>query len=113
MQPRMVAAWREIWSVADGTTDPLAPFGLVTIAPSGAEGAGDHLSAFRWAQTANYGVLPNPAMPRTFVAQAYDLNDPWYAPPRAVVFCAKAPLSPRLRNVVHAGRESPTTPSAR
>ena len=54
-----------------------APFGLVTIAPSGSEGAADHLSAFRWAQTANFGVLPNPAMPRTFVAQAYDLNDPW------------------------------------
>jgi hypothetical protein len=50
----MVDAWRQIWSVTAGTTDPLAPFGLVTIAPSGAEGAGDHLSAFRWAQTGNY-----------------------------------------------------------
>lgn len=77
MQARMVAAWREIWSATSGTTDPLAPFGLVTIAPSGSEGAGQHLSAFRWAQTANFGVLPNTAMPRTFVAQAYDLNDPW------------------------------------
>jgi hypothetical protein len=77
MQARMVAAWRKIWSVSAGTTEPLAPFGLVTIAPSGSEGHGKYLSAFRWAQTANYGVLPNPAMPRTFVAQAYDLNDPW------------------------------------
>ena len=77
MQPRMVAAWRDIWSAEAGTTDPTAPFGLVTIAPSGAEGAGNHLSAFRWAQTANYGVLPNPAMPKTFGAQAYDLDDPW------------------------------------
>eukprot|EP01043_Picozoa_sp_COSAG02_P009900 COSAG02_NODE_341_length_24173_cov_28.504777_19_plen_214_part_00 len=77
MQPRMVAHWREIWSTVDGTTDPLAPFGLVTLAPSGSEGNGNKLSAFRWAQTASYGVLPNPAMPRTFVAQAYDLNDPW------------------------------------
>ena len=77
MQARMVAAWREIWSATTGTTDPLAPFGLVTIAPSGSEGAGQHLSAFRWSQTANFGVLPNTAMPRTFVAQAYDLNDPW------------------------------------
>lgn len=72
MQPRMVSAWREIWSTVDGTTDPVAPFGLVTIAPSGSEGAGHHLSAFRWAQTANYGVLPNPTMPRTYVAQAYE-----------------------------------------
>ena len=77
MQPSMVSAWREIWSAEEGTTDPTAPFGVVTIAPSGAEGAGYHLSAFRWAQTANYGVLPNPAMPNTFVAQAYDLDDPW------------------------------------
>jgi hypothetical protein len=77
MQSRMVAAWRDIWSVEAGTTDPTAPFGLVTIATSeGGEGA-HHLAAFRWAQTANYGVLPNPAMPNTFVAQAYDLNDPW------------------------------------
>jgi len=77
MQSRMVAAWRELWSPTHGTTDPLAPFGLVTIAPSGSEGAGHHLSAFRWSQTANYGVMPNPALPRTFLAQAYDLNDPW------------------------------------
>jgi hypothetical protein len=77
MMAGMVAAWREIWSAVPDTTDRLAPFGLVTIAPSGSEGASDHLSAFRWAQTANYGVLPNPAMPRTFVAQAYGLNDPW------------------------------------
>ena len=81
MQPRMVEAWREIWSTVDGTTDPLAPFGLVTIAPSGSEGAGYHLSAFRWSQTANYGVLPNAVMPQTYVAQAYDLvcNDDKHA----------------------------------
>jgi hypothetical protein len=24
------------------------------------------------AQTASYGILPNPAMPQTFLAQAYD-----------------------------------------
>ena len=62
MMAAMVAAWRAIWSVTRGTTDPLAPFGVVTLAPSGSEGADYHLSAFRWAQTANYGVLPNPAM---------------------------------------------------
>ena len=33
MQPRMVAAWRELWSATEGTTDPLAPFGVVTFAP--------------------------------------------------------------------------------
>lgn len=77
MMPRMIEAWRNIWSVEPGTTNALAPFGVVTIAPSGSEGANDHMSAFRWSQTANFGVLPNPAMPATFLAQAYDLNDPW------------------------------------
>ena len=31
--------------------------------------------AMRWSQTANYGVLPNEALPNTFVTQAYDLDD--------------------------------------
>ena len=35
---------------------------------------------FRWSQTANYGVLPNPAMPNTFLADAFDLGDPWHSP---------------------------------
>ena len=77
MMKRMVATWRSYWSAVPNTTRPLAPFGVVTIAPSGSEGADWHMSAFRWAQTANYGLLPNVAMPNTFVAQAYDLNDPW------------------------------------
>ena len=49
---------RQIWSAKPNTTRPLAPFGVVTLAPSGSEGTDYHLSAFRWAQTANYGVLP-------------------------------------------------------
>lgn len=77
MMPKMIAAWRALWSLHLGTSNVLAPFGVVTIAPSGSEGADYHLSAFRWSQTANYGVLPNPAMPATYLAQAYDLNDPW------------------------------------
>ena len=36
----------------------------VTLAPSGGEG-GNSMGAMRWAQTANYGVAPNPAMPKT------------------------------------------------
>lgn len=31
----------------------------------------------RWSQTANYGVLPNQLLPNTFIAQTYDLPDPW------------------------------------
>eukprot|EP00434_Breviolum_minutum_P007446 symbB.v1.2.006568.t1/scaffold392.1/size213825/4 len=48
----------------------------VTLAASGGEG-GRSMGAMRWAQTANYGVAPNPAMPRTFLAQAFDLDDPF------------------------------------
>ena len=35
------------------------------------------MGAMRMAQTASYGILPNPAMPNTFLAQAYDLDDEW------------------------------------
>ena len=35
----------------------------------------------RWSQTGNYGVLPNAALPNTFLAHAYDLGDPWLENP--------------------------------
>jgi hypothetical protein len=76
LMERLVASWRRQWSSEPGTTDPLAPFGLVTLAPSGGEGSPD-IGTMRLAQVASYGVLPNPVMPRTFVAQAFDLNDPF------------------------------------
>ena len=74
--PTMIKKWREEWSTVDGTTDPEAPFGLVVLPGSGGEG-GANMGAMRIAQTASYGTLPNAAMPNTFLAQAYDLNDPW------------------------------------
>lgn len=73
--PAMVQLWRESWSTTSGT-DPLATFGLVALPGSGSEG-GTSMGAFRWAQTGNFGYLPNTLMPNTFLAQAYDLNDPW------------------------------------
>eukprot|EP00038_Savillea_parva_P025920 m.50173 g.50173 ORF g.50173 m.50173 type:complete len:698 (-) comp7211_c0_seq2:133-2226(-) len=72
----LVAQWRTLWSATPGTTDPNAPFGLVTLAPSGGEG-GQSMGAMRWAQTASHGVAPNPDLPNVFVAQAFDLNDPF------------------------------------
>lgn len=73
----------------------------------GSEGNGQHMGGMRWSQTANYGVLPNPRMPHSFLAQVrestfvplsavvvlirsvshllcplvqvYDLGDPWAA----------------------------------
>lgn len=52
------------------TTDPLAPFGLVTLAPTGCE-VGNDLGTFRWSQTGSYGVVPNEAMPNCFAAQGF------------------------------------------
>lgn len=73
---QLVRGWRRIWSQVNGTTDPLAPFGIVTLASSGSAG-GTNMGAMRHAQTANYGVVPNAALPNTFLAQAYDLDDEW------------------------------------
>ena len=43
------------------------------------EGFGINMRQFRWAQTANYGTVPNPRMPNTFMADGYDLV--WYMAP--------------------------------
>eukprot|EP00940_MAST-03C_sp_MAST-3C-sp2_P000818 g818.t1 len=76
LMPKLVDSWRALWSVSDGTTDPKAPFGLVTLASSGSEG-GRSMGTFRWAQTASFGRVPNSQMTNTFLAHAYDLDDPW------------------------------------
>ena len=75
-QRELVKGWRAIWSETKGTTDPTAPFGLVTLASSGTEG-GPNIGAMRLAQTAGHGVLPNNDIPNSFLAQAGDLDDPW------------------------------------
>ena len=62
-----------MWSAVPGTTNPSFPFGVFTLAST--EGrCGD--GAFRQAQTLNYGVLPSPDLPNTFVAQGFDAQDP-------------------------------------
>ena len=76
LMPVLVKEWRALWSKTPNTTDPMAPFGLVTLASSGNEG-GHNLGSMRLAQTAGYGVLPNAAMPNTFLVQALDLDDPY------------------------------------
>ena len=73
---QLITGWRAAWSKTPGTTDPLAPFGVVTLASSGSEGGPD-FGTMRIAQTMSYGVLPTPTMPNTFVAQGYDLDDEW------------------------------------
>jgi hypothetical protein len=59
------------------TTSPNAPFGVVTIHAGGWEGNPANGGQMHWAQTLNYGVLPNPLLPTGFVAAAHDLGDPW------------------------------------
>ena len=46
----MVELWRKSWSASPGTTDPLAPFGIVTLASGGSEGGPD-IGGMRWSQT--------------------------------------------------------------
>jgi hypothetical protein len=76
MMRELINGWRSIWSETPGTTDPLAPFGIVTLASSGSEG-NPGMGIMRQAQTANYGIVPNTELPNTFLAQAYDLDDEW------------------------------------
>ena len=80
MMQTLVSSWRRVWSATPGTTDPLAPFGVASLADGTDESFGVNMRMFRWAQTANYGALPNEAMPRTFLADAFDLGDPWHTP---------------------------------
>eukprot|EP00040_Diaphanoeca_grandis_P043546 m.9603 g.9603 ORF g.9603 m.9603 type:complete len:763 (+) comp7821_c0_seq1:110-2398(+) len=75
LMPAMIKLWRDEFSQA-GATDPLAPFGVVSISTSDSEGSAD-LASFRWSQTGNYGRMNNEIMPNTFMAHAYDLQDPW------------------------------------
>ena len=72
----LVRLWRKLWSATPGTTDPLAPFVVVALPMSGTEG-NPNIALMRWAQTGGYGVLPNPAMPNTFLVQSYDIDDPY------------------------------------
>lgn len=52
----------------------------------------------RWSQTANYGVLPNPAMPNTFLAQGFDIGEPFDGLKHCSTSCCpryKNPVPPR------------------
>ena len=77
MVPAMVAAWRRYWSATPGTTNPLAWFGTVSLHDGGDEGDGNNAQGIRWSQTGNWGSLPSPALPNSFIAEAYDGGDVW------------------------------------
>lgn len=91
----LIEAWRNIWSRVPNTTAPDAPFGIVTLTNKGGMGRSD-VGLMRHAQTANYGALPNPGLPNTFLAQAYDLDDEWGGPNAGYCFeynCCDNPKS--------------------
>ena len=73
----MVAHWRRMWSLVPGTTDPDASFGIITIADGTEEGNGLNAYGTHWAQSANFGSLPNPAIPNSYLVLAHDAGDPW------------------------------------
>ena len=72
--PKMIAKYRARWSATAGTTDPLVPFGIVTLAAGTSEGSTRNMAGMRWSQTCNYGVMPNAACPNTFLAQGFDVR---------------------------------------
>eukprot|EP00493_Phyllostaurus_siculus_P022776 UN23110 len=74
---KMKNQWQEYWSATPGTTEKEFGFGVVTLADGTSEG-GPNMPEMRWAQTQNYGVIPNPEFPNGFMAAGHDLGDPWW-----------------------------------
>lgn len=83
--PTMIAAWRRAWHAGTaGQTNELFPFGFVQLSTWGSptlgvgtfgtKGSNDGVPVVRWAQTANFGYVPNDRMPQTFMATAIDLG---------------------------------------
>ena len=48
MMAKLVSSWRAVWSNTPGTTDPLAPFGIASLADGTDEGFGVNMRQFRW-----------------------------------------------------------------
>jgi hypothetical protein len=79
LQRELVVSMRKQFSVTPKTTDPMFPFGIVSLAAGTSEGNSANMPNFRHAQTASYGFLPGPegsGMENTFIAQGYDAGDP-------------------------------------
>lgn len=67
---QLIRAWRRYWR------DENLPVATVTLAGATFEGAGSSAGPFRWSQTGNYGIAPNPEMKNVVIVHAYDLTDP-------------------------------------
>ena len=83
--PAMIEDWRQKWAENSDTSADF-PFGYVHLSswddttsnrPCGDAVLPCQASAIvRWGQSANYGYVPNAAMPNTFMASAIDYGDP-------------------------------------
>jgi len=72
--PAMIADWRSKWQVGSlGETAADFPFGFVNLAPW--INPNNAPAGIRWAQSAGYGYVPNPAMPNVFSSISIDLTD--------------------------------------
>jgi hypothetical protein len=108
MMKALVDSYRAAWSVVPGTTDPLFPIGVVTIADGSEEGWGYSFAQLHWAQTGSYGTLPNAAMPNTFLGDAWDAGD--VSSRRCLRTCARA--CARARQLPLTARISHTHPAS-
>jgi sialate O-acetylesterase len=100
--PAMLADWRKQWHAGtNGETAADFPFGFVQLnsisngtvfanpaadptaggSPTGSFSPKFGYAGLRWAQTAGYGYVPNPAMPNTFMAVSVDTPDRPYPCP--------------------------------
>ena len=73
----LIREYRALWSAQPGTTAADAPFGVFTLHSGASEGSGKNMAGIRWSQSANYGVLPNAAVPNAWLTQLFDMGDPW------------------------------------
>lgn len=74
--PALISDWRRAFHEGSlGQTDPSFPFGFVQLSTYQKSKQKDNYPVIRWHQTADYGYVPNPKMPNTFMAVAMDLGD--------------------------------------
>uniref|UniRef100_V9KMK3 Sialate O-acetylesterase-like protein n=1 Tax=Callorhinchus milii TaxID=7868 RepID=V9KMK3_CALMI len=74
--PAMINDWRQAFhEESGGQTEIDFPFGFVQLSTFRHNSTDDAYPRLRWHQTANYGYVPNPVMPKTFMAVAMDLGD--------------------------------------
>ncbi|XP_027046270.1 sialate O-acetylesterase-like [Pocillopora damicornis] len=75
--PAMIDDWRSKWFYGtDDLTDPEFPFGFVQLSANGNDSTiADGFPVIRWAQTANYGYVPNLRETNVFMAVAMDLGN--------------------------------------